>query len=111
MAADARQLDRLFEVIAARKGADAASSYTAKLFSKGVPACAQKLGEEAVETVIAAVEGDAQALVAESADLLFHLLVTWKARGVTLAAVLAELERRTGQSGHAEKASRSGGAA
>ncbi|MFN3855767.1 MAG: phosphoribosyl-ATP diphosphatase [Phreatobacter sp.] len=98
-------------VVAARAAADPAASYTASLLARGPVHCARKFGEEAVETVIAAVEGDAQALVAESADLLFHLLVTWKARGVTLAAVLAELERRTGQSGHAEKASRSGGAA
>ncbi|WP_421864157.1 phosphoribosyl-ATP diphosphatase [Parvibaculum sp.] len=106
MAADARQLDRLFEVIAARKGADAASSYTAKLFSKGVPACAQKLGEEAVETVIAAVAGDREGALSESADLLYHWLVLIAALGLDPADVYAELERREGRSGLDEKAAR-----
>lgn len=106
MAADARQLDRLFEVIAARKGADAASSYTAKLFSKGVPACAQKLGEEAVETVIAAMAGDRKAAISESADLLYHWLVLIAALGLDPADVYAELERREGRSGLDEKAAR-----
>lgn len=106
MAADARQLDRLFEVIAARKGADAASSYTAKLFSKGVPACAQKLGEEAVETVIAAVSGDKKGAISESADLLYHWLVLIAALGLDPADVYAELERREGRSGLDEKATR-----
>ncbi len=106
MAADASQLDRLFEVIAARKGADAASSYTAKLLAKGVPACAQKLGEEAVETVIAAVSGDAKGAVSESADLLYHWLVLMAAAGLDPADVYAELERREGRSGLAEKAAR-----
>ena len=106
MAADARQLDRLFEVIAARKGADASSSYTAKLFSKGVPACAQKLGEEAVETVIAAVSGDEKGAISESADLLYHWLVLIAALGLDPADVYAELERREGRSGLDEKAAR-----
>ena len=106
MAADARQLDRLFEVIAARKGADAASSYTAKLFSKGVPACAQKLGEEAVETVIAAMAGDTKDAISESADLLYHWLVLIAALGLDPADVYAELERREGRSGLDEKAAR-----
>lgn len=106
MAADARQLDRLFEVIAARKGADAASSYTAKLFSKGLPACAQKLGEEAVETVIAAMAGDAKGAISESADLLYHWLVLIAALGLDPADVYAELERREGRSGLDEKAAR-----
>lgn len=106
MAADARQLDRLFEVIAARKGADASSSYTAKLFSKGVPACAQKLGEEAVETVIAAMAGDGQGAISESADLLYHWLVLIAALGLDPADVYAELERREGRSGLDEKAAR-----
>ena len=81
---------------------------------RGRPSCSRaawtrprkKLGEEAVETVIAAVKGDAEALVSESADLLYHLLVVLALAGVPLSAVLAELERRTGQSGIAEKASR-----
>ncbi|HCX67185.1 phosphoribosyl-ATP diphosphatase [Parvibaculum sp.] len=106
MAADARQLDRLFKVIAARKGADAASSYTAKLFSKGVPACAQKLGEEAVETVIAAIAGDRQGALSESADLLYHWLVLIAALDLDPADVYAELERREGRSGLDEKAAR-----
>jgi len=106
MAADARQLDRLFEVIAARKGADASSSYTAKLFSKGVPACAQKLGEEAVETVIAAMAGDTKGAISESADLLYHWLVLIAALGLDPADVYAELERREGRSGLDEKAAR-----
>lgn len=95
-------------VVAARAAADPEDSYTASLIAKGPAHCARKFGEEAVETVIAAVEGDGRALVAESADLLFHLLVAWRARGVTLDQVMAELERRTGQSGHAEKAARGG---
>lgn len=106
MAADASQLDRLFEVIAARKGADAGSSYTAKLLAKGVPACAQKLGEEAVETVIAAVSGDGGSVVSESADLLYHWLVLMAASDTDPADVYAELERREGRSGLAEKAAR-----
>lgn len=106
MAVDASQLDRLFEVIAARKGADAASSYTATLLSKGVPACAQKLGEEAVETVIAAASGDGKAVISESADLLYHWLVLMAALGLDPADVYAELERREGLSGLDEKAAR-----
>ncbi|MCF8469809.1 MAG: phosphoribosyl-ATP diphosphatase [Parvibaculum sp.] len=106
MATDARQLDRLFEVIAARKGADASSSYTAKLLSKGIASCAQKLGEEAVETVIAALSGDGKATVAESADLLYHWLVLLAALDVDPAEVYAELERREGRSGLDEKAAR-----
>ena len=96
-------------VVAQRAAASPQESYTASLIAKGPVHCAKKFGEEAVETVIAATEGEPRALVAESADLLFHLLVVWKARGLTLAEVLAELERRTAQSGHAEKASRGKG--
>jgi phosphoribosyl-ATP pyrophosphohydrolase len=70
--------------------------------------CAKKFGEEAVETVIAATEGARAPLIAESADVLFHLMVVWKSRGIALSEVMAELERRTAQSGHAEKASRPG---
>lgn len=106
MAADASQLDRLFEVIAARKGADPASSYTARLFSKGVPACAQKLGEEAVETVIAAVSGDRESALSESADLLYHWLVLIAALDLEPGQVYAELARREGRSGLDEKAAR-----
>ena len=99
-------LDRLFSAIAARRGADPKSSYTAKLFAQGAPKIAQKLGEEAVETVIAALTEERAAVTAESADLLYHLLVLWVERGVTPEDVWAELARREGVSGLAEKASR-----
>jgi len=99
-------LDRLFSAIAARKDADPKSSYTAKLFAQGAPKIAQKLGEEAVETVIAALTEERAAVTAESADLLYHLLVLWVERGVTPEDVWAELARREGVSGLAEKASR-----
>ena len=82
-------------------------SWTAKLFAKGMDKAAQKLGEEAVETVIAAVTGDKKALVSESADLIYHWLVVLGIAGVPLDDVLKELEGRTGRSGVAEKASRS----
>ena len=81
-------------------------SWTAKLYARGMDKSAQKLGEEAVETVIAAIKGDRQALVSESADLLYHWLVVLGLADVPLSEVLAELERRTGRSGVAEKASR-----
>lgn len=99
-------LASLAATIAARRGADPASSYVAKLLAAGVPLSARKLGEEAVETVVAALSGDASDLAAEAADLLFHLLVLLEVRGVPLADVLAELDRRTGLSGIAEKAAR-----
>jgi phosphoribosyl-ATP pyrophosphohydrolase len=99
-------LNRLAATIAARRGADAGSSYTASLFAKGLPKIAQKLGEEATETVIAAMQRDPKALTGEAADLLFHLLVLLEASGVPLADVLAELDRREGTSGLDEKASR-----
>jgi phosphoribosyl-ATP pyrophosphohydrolase len=102
-------LDKLWQTIAARKGADPASSYTAKLLAAGTPKAAKKLGEEAVETVVAALAQDEKALVAESADLLYHLLVLWAARGVDPALVWAELARREGTSGLVEKASRKEG--
>lgn len=99
-------LDRLAAIIAARKGADPEASWTAKLLAKGPEKCAEKFGEEAVEAIIEAVKGDRARLTAEAADVLYHLLVMLAARDVTLAEVLAELERREGQSGLAEKASR-----
>jgi phosphoribosyl-ATP pyrophosphohydrolase len=99
-------LARLEAVIASRRGADPASSYVAKLHARGLGKIAQKLGEEATETIIAALTEDDQALVGEAADLLFHLLVLLGARDVPLADVLAELDRREGVSGIAEKASR-----
>jgi phosphoribosyl-ATP pyrophosphohydrolase len=83
-------------------------SWTAKLYARGMDKAAQKLGEEAVEAVIAAIKGDRQGLVSESADLLYHLLVVLGIAGVPLDDVLAELERRTGRSGIAEKAARDG---
>ncbi|MGO1075431.1 phosphoribosyl-ATP diphosphatase [Inquilinus sp. CA228] len=103
---DARVLDRLAAVIRSRRGADPASSYTAKLFARGRPKIAQKLGEEAVETVIEAMRGDADAIAAESADLLYHLLVLWADAGVAPETVWAVLEAREGVSGIAEKAAR-----
>jgi phosphoribosyl-ATP pyrophosphohydrolase len=102
------QLYDLEEIVAARARSGDASSWTAKLFQAGMDKAAKKLGEEAVETVIAAVGGDRSALVAESADLLYHWLVVLAIAEVPLGDVLAELERRTGQSGIAEKASRGG---
>ena len=91
----------------AKESAD--SSYTRKLLDRGVAQCAKKLGEEAVETVIAAVSEDRERLVAEAADLVYHLIVLMHARGITLADVEAELLGRTRQSGLEEKASRKGG--
>jgi phosphoribosyl-ATP pyrophosphohydrolase len=82
------------------------TSYTRKLAARGVEACAQKLGEEAVEAVIAAVRGDRRGLVAETSDLLYHLLVVLRVAGVALDEVLVELQARSGVSGLAEKASR-----
>jgi phosphoribosyl-ATP pyrophosphohydrolase len=100
-------LATLAVTIAARRGADPASSYVAKLLVGGPPLAARKLGEEAVETVVAALSGGAGELTAEAADLLFHLLVLLETRGVPFADVLAELDRREGVSGIAEKAARS----
>ncbi len=98
-------LDTLEAVIRSRRGADPASSYTASLFAKGRGKIAQKLGEEAVETVIAATSDPAK-IVPEAADLLFHLLVLLADADLTLDDVRAELARREGVSGHDEKASR-----
>jgi phosphoribosyl-ATP pyrophosphohydrolase len=89
-----------------RAAASAQVSYTRKLLDKGVAHCAKKLGEEAVETALAAVSEDREHLIAEAADLLYHLLVVLEARGVALADVEAALGRRTGQSGLEEKAAR-----
>jgi phosphoribosyl-ATP pyrophosphohydrolase len=99
-------LARLEATIAARRTGDPASSYVAKLNARGLPKIAQKLGEEAVESVIAALSGSHDELVGEAADLLFHLMVLLGAKDVPLADVLAELDRREGTSGIAEKASR-----
>lgn len=99
-------LDRLAATVASRRGADPRTSYTAKLLAAGTAKAAQKFGEEAVETVIEAVRGDPGRLAAESADLLYHLTVLWAAAGVEPGLVWAELERREGTSGIAEKAAR-----
>ena len=98
----------LEKIVAARASAPAEPSYTAKLLAGGPARPARKLGEEAVEAVIAAIEGDRKALTAEAADVLYHLLVVLHGAGVPLRDVMAELERRTAQSGLAEKASRGG---
>ena len=99
-------LARLETAIAARRGADPASSYVARLNAKGLPKIAEKVGEEATETVIAALVGERGELVSEAADLLFHLMVLLGAKDVPLAEVLAELDRREGTSGLTEKAAR-----
>ena len=93
-------------MILSRKGASPDESYTAKLLSRGTAKIAQKVGEEAVETVLAAVAETPDAVATESADLLYHLLVLWADRGIDPAQVWAELARREGTSGIAEKASR-----
>lgn len=102
-------LARLEATIQARRGADPASSYTASLFARGRPKIAQKLGEEAVETVIAALGPEPQAIVPEAADLLYHLIVLLADAGLSLDDVRAELARREGVSGHDEKAARPSG--
>ena len=99
-------LETLAEIVARRAEADAENSYTRALLDKGVARCAKKFGEEATELVIAAVAENDAALISEAADALYHLLVVLQARKAPLASVMAELERRTSQSGHAEKASR-----
>ena len=99
-------IDKLFATIAARKGGDPNMSYTAALLHEGAAKCAKKFGEEAVEVVLAAVAKDKKELTAESADVLYHLLVVWAACGVTPNDVYAALAAREGRSGLAEKASR-----
>ncbi len=99
-------LNELEQVILSRKDADPESSWTAKLLSKGPEKCAEKFGEEAVEAIIAAVKNDRENLTYEAADVLYHMLVMLAARDVALDDVLAELARRQGLSGIAEKASR-----
>ncbi len=102
-------LARLEATIAARRGGDAGASYVASLFAAGRPKIARKLGEEAIETIVAALAQDRAALTGEAADLVFHLLVLLADAGVALDEVLAELERREGVSGIAEKAGRTSG--
>src|SRR5689334_18231722 len=96
-------LHELEKRVAARAKANAAESYTRTLLDQGVEKCAKKLGEEALETTVAAIGESRKRLVSEAADLLYHLLIVLKSRGIALAAVEAELSRRTAQSGHAEK--------
>ncbi len=102
-------LRELAATIAERARAGGDKSYTRKLLDEGIEKCAKKLGEEATETVVAALSGDKAAVIAESADLLYHLLVVLEARGVKLDEVYAELGRRTSQSGLEEKAARKNG--
>ncbi|HMQ40002.1 MAG TPA: phosphoribosyl-ATP diphosphatase [Paracoccus sp. (in: a-proteobacteria)] len=99
---------RLDATISTRKEADPESSWTAKLLAKGPEKCAEKFGEEAVEAIIEAVKGDREKLTSEAADAVFHLAVMLAARDLSLADVAAELARREGRSGIAEKASRGG---
>jgi phosphoribosyl-ATP pyrophosphohydrolase len=99
-------LDDLAAIIAARAGSTAEQSYTKSLLQAGPGRAAKKFGEEAVEAVIAAIEGDREALIKESADVLYHLIVLLRVRDISLNEVIGELQRRTAQSGHAEKAGR-----
>ncbi len=102
-------LARLAATIAERRGADPQTSHTAALLARGPGKCAEKFGEEAVEAIVAAASLDREALVAEAADTVYHLLVMLAARGVAWADVVAELARREGRSGVEEKAARKGG--
>ncbi|OAG77881.1 Phosphoribosyl-ATP pyrophosphatase [Acetobacter malorum] len=104
--ADETVLDRLYTVVQSRKGTDPSLSHSARLLSRGTYKIAQKFGEEAVECLIEAVAGRKDLLVGESADVLYHLIVLWVDAGVTPEEVWAELRRREGTSGIAEKASR-----
>jgi phosphoribosyl-ATP pyrophosphohydrolase len=99
-------LDRLWTVVMQRRDADPALSHSARLLSRGTAKVAQKFGEEAVECIIEAVAGNKQAMICESADVLYHLLVLWVSAGVHPSEVWSELERREGVSGIAEKAAR-----
>ncbi|MCX8506474.1 MAG: phosphoribosyl-ATP diphosphatase [Alphaproteobacteria bacterium] len=103
MTATSATLEEIFAVIKSRQGADPESSYTARLFHRGIPKIAQKLGEEAVETLIEGVKGDKELLVMESADLLYHLLVLWAAVGVEPAQIWEELSRRAAEKGQKPK--------
>ncbi len=106
--ADATVLERLFATVADRRDADPDTSYTAQLLAAGPARAAQKMGEEAVETVIAAAAGKRGQVISESADLLYHLIVLWASTGVVPSEVWAMLESREGKSGLAEKAARKG---
>lgn len=104
--ADSSVLNRLYDVVQSRKNADPSVSHSARLLSRGTYKIAQKFGEEAVECLIEAVAGRTNLLVGESADVLYHLIVMWVDAGITPDEVWAELARREGTSGIAEKASR-----
>ena len=106
---DATILDRLFTVIESRKGTDPSTSWTAKLLAGGPEAVARKVGEESVETIIAALSQDKAALANESADLLYHLLVLWAAKNIAPEDVWRALQARESKSGIEEKASRNKG--
>ncbi|NCO03785.1 MAG: phosphoribosyl-ATP diphosphatase [Alphaproteobacteria bacterium] len=99
-------IDELFQIIQERKGADPESSYVASLFNKGTAKIAQKVGEEAVETAIEALQGDKEKLAAESADLLFHLMILWADQNLKPDDIMTILQSRLGSSGHDEKAAR-----
>ena len=99
-------IDELFKIIESRKGEDPESSYVASLFDKGTAKIAQKVGEEAVETAIEALQGDKDKLAAESADLLFHLIILWADQGLKPDDIMTVLKSRLGTSGHDEKANR-----
>lgn len=104
--AEPHAIDRLYATIVARKSANPKSSYTAQLLKRGTAQCAKKLGEEGVEAALAAVGGTKKELIGESADVLYHLLVVWAARGIKPKAVYDALAAREGRSGIAEKRSR-----
>ena len=104
---DGTALEKLYAVIASRRGADPTQSYSAKLLAGGASTIAKKLGEETVETIIESIKGDRPRLAAESADLLYHLLALWVAAGVSPGEVWRVLEARSGTSGLTEKAGRS----
>ena len=99
-------LEQLEKLIAQRSSAQSGESWTAQLLEKGPEKCAEKFGEEAIELIIEAVKNDSEGLINEAADVMYHLLVLLKSREISLSHVLAELERRTAQSGLTEKAAR-----
>jgi len=99
-------IEELYATLKNRKAADPAESYVAALYAKGTDKIAEKVGEEAIETIIEAVKGDLEKLKSESADLLFHLMVLWADQGIAPDDVFTILEERLGTSGHAEKAGR-----
>jgi phosphoribosyl-ATP pyrophosphohydrolase len=106
---DSAVIEALYSILKNRLGGDPEVSYTARLLSRGISKCAQKFGEEAIETVIAATEQDHAAVISESADLIYHWLVVLVALGVEPGEVFAEIKRRQGLSGLDEKAARRGG--